>query len=45
MNSERERQVTSIFHSAIERDGTERHAFLDGACSGDKSLRREVESQ
>lgn len=44
MNSDREQQITSIFHSAIEREGTERRAFLDGACANDEALRREVES-
>jgi hypothetical protein len=28
MNSEREQRITSIFHSAIEREGMERRAFL-----------------
>jgi eukaryotic-like serine/threonine-protein kinase len=44
MNSDRRKQITSIFHSAIEREGTERRAFLDGACGGDDALRRKVES-
>ena len=44
MSSDREQRITSIFHSAIERDGTERRAFLDGACANDAELRREVES-
>jgi serine/threonine protein kinase/Tol biopolymer transport system component len=44
MSSEREQRITSIFHSAIEREGTERRAFLDGACGNDAELRREVES-
>src|SRR5688572_12942752 len=43
MNSEREQKVTSIFHSAIEREPHERVAFLDGACASDSELRREVE--
>ena len=44
MDSDRKRQITSIFHSAIAREGTERRAFLDGACADDSELRREVES-
>jgi eukaryotic-like serine/threonine-protein kinase len=44
MNSGREQRITSIFHLAIEREGTERRAFLDGACANDAELRREVES-
>ena len=42
--SDRKQRITSIFHSAIEREGTERRAFLDGACANDEELRREVES-
>jgi serine/threonine protein kinase/Tol biopolymer transport system component len=44
MSSDREQQITSIFHSAIERERAERRAFLDGACANDEELRREVES-
>jgi len=44
MNSDRNQRITSIFHSAIEREGSERRAFLDGACANDEELRREVES-
>src|SRR4026208_1517236 len=43
MNSERERQITSIFHSALEREASERSAYLDHACAGNDDLRREVE--
>jgi serine/threonine protein kinase len=43
MNSDRERHITSIFHSAIEREPHEREHYLDGACMGDEDLRREVE--
>lgn len=42
--SERSQQITSIFHSAIVREPNEREHFLDGACAGDESLRREVEA-
>ena len=44
MSSDRQQRITSIFHSAVEREGTERRAFLDGACANDEELRREVES-
>jgi hypothetical protein len=44
MNSERTRQVTSIFHSAIERVGAERRAFPGGACADDAELRRGVDA-
>ncbi|HEX6731653.1 MAG TPA: protein kinase [Pyrinomonadaceae bacterium] len=42
--AEREQRLTKIFHSAMEREGAERRAFLDGACASDEELRREVES-
>ena len=44
MSSDRKQQITGIFHSAIEREGTERRAFIDGACANDEELRSEVES-
>jgi serine/threonine protein kinase/Tol biopolymer transport system component len=43
MDSERERQITSIFHSAVAREPHERAPYLDGACGDDEALRREVE--
>jgi serine/threonine-protein kinase len=43
MKSERWRQVDELFEQALERAGEERAAFLDAACAGDASLRREVE--
>jgi hypothetical protein len=36
--------IDDIFSSVLERPHAERGAFLDEACGGDKSLRREVES-
>lgn len=36
-------QIEALFHAAMERDRTERDAFLDQACVGDE-VRREVES-
>src|SRR5215468_10771082 len=44
MNAQRWQQVNDLFHSAVERAPEERAAFLDAACSGDESLRREVKS-
>ena len=44
MDTEREQHITSIFHAAIEREADERAAFLNEACAGDASLRREVEA-
>ncbi len=42
--SERERNITSIFHSAMEREPHERASYLDGACGTDEVLRREIEA-
>jgi serine/threonine protein kinase len=44
MDSERERHITSIFHSAIAREPHERGPYLEGACAGDNALRHEVEA-
>jgi serine/threonine protein kinase len=35
-------QVQDLFHAALERDPKNRTVFLDQACGGDESLRREV---
>ena len=43
MRAERWRQVDDLFEQALERAPGERAAFLDAACAGDSSLRREVE--
>lgn len=45
MTPERWKQIDGLTQSALERVGEQRSAFLDEACSGDESLRREVESQ
>src|SRR5215211_2676778 len=44
MSPERWRRVDELFHSALERDGAERAAFLAKACAGDEALRGEVET-
>src|SRR5882724_3605298 len=44
MNPERWRQIDELFLAALEHDDEERAAFLDEACGGDESLRKEVES-
>lgn len=44
MTPEKWQQVKEIFQSAIELAPEKREAFLDAACAGDDSLRREVES-
>jgi len=41
---ERWQQAREIFKSALEREASERAAFLNEACTGDESLRVEVES-
>jgi len=43
MDDARNQRLTSIFHSALEREPHERGPYLDGACGDDQSLRREVE--
>src|SRR5882724_7118579 len=45
MTPERWKQIDHLAQSALERGGDQRSAFLDQACAGDDSLRREVESQ
>src|SRR4030095_13960586 len=44
MESERWRQIQSLYYAALERDAAEHAAFLIEACAGDDELRREVES-
>jgi len=43
MRPDRWRQVDELFAEALEREGDERARFLEEACAGDASLRREVE--
>ncbi|HXU36005.1 MAG TPA: protein kinase [Blastocatellia bacterium] len=44
MKAERWKQIDGIFQAALDRGQAERAAFLDEACKGDRSLRREVEA-
>jgi hypothetical protein len=44
MTPERWRKIEQLYHSAREREGNQRAAFLKEACAGDEALRREVES-
>jgi tetratricopeptide (TPR) repeat protein len=44
MTPERWEQVGGLYHAAMELGAASRAAFLDEACAGDESLRREVES-
>src|SRR5204863_3148977 len=44
MASERWQKLNLLFQSALEREPGQRAAFLDQACAGDESLRKEVEN-
>src|ERR1035438_6316424 len=44
MTPERWEKVGRLFHSALEREGDDRAAYLQHACAGDDALRQEVES-
>ena len=44
MKPERWQQVEKLYHSALEKEVSERSAYLAEACAGDEGLRREVES-
>jgi Tol biopolymer transport system component len=44
MSADRHRQITELCHAALERDASDRAAFLREACAGDEALRQEVES-
>jgi len=41
---ERWRQIEEVFHEALDRQPSERAAFLEQACAADEALRQEVES-
>ncbi len=43
MNQEKWREISKIFHLALEISATERRAFLDKKCADDPELRREIE--
>ena len=43
MKSDRWQQIERICHEALERDESQRAAFLQEACAGDETLRHEVE--
>lgn len=42
MKPERWARIEQIYHAALEREPSERAAFLDEACAGDETLRRQV---
>jgi tetratricopeptide (TPR) repeat protein/predicted Ser/Thr protein kinase len=44
METARWRRIEELYHSALEREGSDRATFVEQACDGDESLRREVES-
>jgi hypothetical protein len=44
MSEDRPRQITELCHAALERNASDRAAFLRDACAGDEALRQEVES-
>jgi serine/threonine protein kinase/tetratricopeptide (TPR) repeat protein len=44
MTPERWQQVKSLLTAALETDPSQRYAYLDGACAGDRPLREEIEN-
>ena len=44
MTEDRWRQISSIYHAALERDVAERLTYVRAACAGDEELHIEVES-
>jgi hypothetical protein len=44
MTPERWKKIEQLCHAALEREVSQRGAFLAQACRGDEELRREVES-
>jgi serine/threonine protein kinase len=44
MKPERWQQVEQVYHSTLQKEMSERPAYLAEACAGDEALRREVES-
>jgi serine/threonine protein kinase/Tol biopolymer transport system component len=44
MTPERWKQIDQLLDSALQREASQRPAFLEQACAGDEELRREVES-
>jgi serine/threonine protein kinase len=43
MNPDRWKQIEELYHAALEREESERAAFLKEACAGDEPLRQRVE--
>ena len=42
--SHRWQQIEQLYHATLERDESQRAAYLHEGCAGDDALRREVES-
>ncbi|MCI0390107.1 MAG: hypothetical protein MOB07_15255 [Acidobacteria bacterium] len=42
MNPERWEQIEKLYHATLEREPGDRMTFLDRACAGDETLRRQV---
>jgi hypothetical protein len=43
ITTDRWQTIKELFHASLEREPDQRPSFLDDACRGDDSLRREVE--
>ena len=43
MNPERWQEIKRLYNSALELESHQRGAFLEKACAGDESLRKEIE--
>src|SRR5205807_7307860 len=44
MKTDRWQEIDKLFHAALERETDERSAFLDEACFGDETLRKQIEA-
>lgn len=44
MTEDSRQRIETLFHAVLELEPMERAPFLDKACDGDETLRREVES-
>ena len=44
MTPDRWQRIEELYHSARDREGSVRIAFLNEACAGDEALRQEIES-
>src|SRR5262249_32802960 len=44
MDAERWQKIERVFHAALQADPSRRSAIIEDSCSGDESLRGEVES-